>query len=152
MGEWTREKRKEYMREYRAKNKDRIRGKDREYYSREDVRLRVQKYREENKDYLSGLVREWKLKNKARMREKERERKAKPENARRIAAWNILYCRRRGKTVRDQLADEYIKDVLTKNSSLTRAEIPQEVIELKRLHLTLKRERRKRYGKKGEHR
>ena len=48
---------------------------------------------------------------------------------------------------RNNLHDRYVKSVLTKQSSLTHADIPQELIEIKRLQLQLIRELKKQCNK-----
>jgi len=55
--------------------------------------------------------------------------------------------RKRKAKQRENLQDEYIKHLIVKNTSLSYPDIPQELIEIKRLQLKIIRELKKQCGK-----
>ena len=121
---------KEYNEEYRKKNKERMKENDSKYYkeNKEKIKERHSKYYKENKE----KIKEYRKKNKERI--KERHKKYREENKERIKEY-----KRNSKL---QLNDPLIKQYLGFNNS---QDVPQEVIEIKRL--TIKLQRRLRHEK-----
>jgi hypothetical protein len=93
------------------------------YEKNKDKLLRKTKqYREENKE----LVKEWKRNDQERNREKYRPRKReRDKKANKYAVKN--------------LTDPYIKHLLSKNSEMKYTDIPEQLIELKRTLIKIKR-------------
>jgi hypothetical protein len=119
------EKRRECHRKankvYYEKNREQIRTKAREdggEYQREYHR----EYYQANKEKHKELCRKWAVDNRERMREILRRSSAKG---------------------REACSDTYVKGRLIKGSFLTFADIPQELVEVKRLQLLIKRELKK---------
>jgi len=150
--------------EWRENNKEKIRLQERRYAkTHRDKKNKYQrKYYKSHRDTIRERAkRKYKLDKKtntqtAEDKEKRREylKKYYEKNKERIKARTKLYIeknrakvRRRIKTYNKKIIQEarpfYIKSLLTKNNVLKAEDIPQELIELKKLHLTLIREARK---------
>jgi len=81
------ENRKEYVKEWYEKNKDRIKEKSKEYREKNKDRIkeRDKEYRENNKEY----IKEYKIKNKEHFKEYQKEYNQTPSGKKsmRIATW-----------------------------------------------------------------
>ena len=79
------------------------------------------KYRNENREIINKKVRIRKKTKKGRALDRER-------------------CRRRNKKIYNNLCDSYIKSLICSRSDLKHGDIPQELIDLKRIEVQIKRE------------
>jgi hypothetical protein len=122
------EKRRECHRKankvYYEKNREQIRTRAREEGGvyREYQREYQREYRQANKESHKELCKKWVTNNRERMREILRRSSAKG---------------------REACSDTYVKGRLIKGSSLKFADIPQGLVEVKRLQLLIKRELKK---------
>lgn len=142
----NKEKFAEYSRRYRMENLEKIkqrermrlsehgpeiRAKKREWHLKNSEKIsdRRKKYRETNKEKINDRARKYYAQNRCDINARRRSKYAK--NAQKIAEQRKQY--------RSGLPDAYIARELTKDSPLTRADIPPELLEAKRLQLKLKR-------------
>ncbi|MFI5405465.1 MAG: hypothetical protein ACHQ1D_03010, partial [Nitrososphaerales archaeon] len=116
---------KEIQSRYKEKNKEKYLEKNRinnkKYYilHKEEILLWHKQYRIENKAKNYILAKKWHLKNKEKMKK---------------------YHRNYTKKSRNELGDSYIKYLLTSKSNFLKyLDITSELIEVKRIHLKLKR-------------
>lgn len=159
----ARQERLAYHKEYRKKNKERIRAYDRYRYERDVIEVGAAA-REKKRNY----AREWKKRNPEKARLKNiktwlarKEVMAKMSKEKR-AIFNFhrrelykksgVHSKARnykkhhlelliaGRKRRADLTDGYLRQTLTKKTHLDPADIPQDLLEVKRIHLTLKRE------------
>ena len=71
---WTAEERREYMRRYRERNKDKVAEQQRRYYERNKDKVAEQqrRYRERNKDKVAEQQRRYRERNKDKVAEQQR--------------------------------------------------------------------------------
>ena len=102
----------EYDRQYYAENRD----KAREYRTenRDKIAERQRQYRAENLDKRAELHRQYRAENRDKIAERKRQHRA-------------------------ALPDAYVAQEIKRGTALTRADIPPELLEAKRLQLKLKR-------------
>jgi hypothetical protein len=110
------EKRREYSLSYHHQNPEKCKKKMRDRYWQDPQKARER-------------VKEWAIQNPEIVRAARAKYNA--ENGEKISE-------RRKKAVAE-LSDAYVKHVLTLRSDLTPSDIPQDLVELKRIHLKLKR-------------
>ena len=145
---------KEYGKKYREENKEKLAEKATEYWHKtKDARMEyhekwrngnrehLKNYRFENRDYINDRDRAVKLayQKKQYLENPEHLRELSREHYRR----NIINCRKdackRAQIERNELSDSYIKSLICKDSLLTANDIPQEMIESKRIELQINR-------------
>lgn len=147
----------DYQRKYQSENRAQIAEKKRAY--REANQEKERSYIEANRIRIAEKHRQWveknrdKLRHQARKRRKEdpekyrerdlKRRKAQPEkiieSRRRYLAKSKAKTAARNKRHCDELTDCYVVHKIVVNTTLTRADIPPELLEAKRLQLKLKR-------------
>ena len=126
---------KEYGKKYREENKEKLAEKATEYWHKtKDARMEYhEKWRNGNREHLKNYRLKQYLENPEHQRELSREHYRR----------NIINCRKdackRGQIARNELSDSYIKSLICKNSLLTANDIPQEMIESKRIELQINR-------------
>ena len=136
--EYDREYHKKFnhkIREYRLKNKDKMKEYNADYIlkNKDKVKRQRKKFRLENKDKLREVNKEYYLKNKDKMREHHKEYQIE------YGLKNKYKIKRQGKKGREILDDNYVKRLLTSNNNLSFNNIPQWLIKAKRQELQLKR-------------
>ena len=117
----NKDKIKIYSKKYREDNKDKIKIINKKYCekNKDKIEIRHKKYREDNKDKI-----------------KIRQKKYYENNKDKLAIGDS----RAKKKCIEGLHDYYVKQLLIKNSKiLKREDIPQELIEAKRLEIQIKR-------------
>jgi predicted nucleic acid-binding Zn-ribbon protein len=112
--------RREYLRKWREKNRGKLLERSRQWVA-------------ENPEKRRETVRKSDAKNAKKRREKARERYA--ENRERLNLDTL----KRGARNRKNLSDVYVRQLMTKRSPLLHADIPQELVEAKRVELKIKR-------------
>tara|TARA_Y100000034_G_scaffold10547_1_gene11058 strand:+ start:163 stop:732 length:570 start_codon:yes stop_codon:yes gene_type:complete len=138
----------EYHKNYRNKKRSRINEtkraiywKDHEKTLKQRANFRdthrkattdyAQKYYQKNKKKIYKQNKEWVKNNPEKKKEASNKYSCKPE----IKLKDSLKAKKASKN----LEDGYVKDTIIKRTSLTRADIPLEMVELKREHLKLTR-------------
>lgn len=119
---------------------------------RDEIRRQAKEYNQKNRDRVNYLARLRRHKNGERLREfyrkYNREYRKTAKGAEKTKSQEVKYrtsvkgrLKRRAFRHNDVvlLTDRYIKDLLVSFSSLSYRDIPQELIEAKRVHLQLKR-------------
>ena len=111
---------KEYMRKWRAANQEKINEYARKYYAAngEKINERNRNQRAANGEKEREYGRNWYAANREKIIKNKRN-------------WYIAN--------REKLSNYYIKHLFTDCSVLSAQDVPPEIIEIKRLHLTLKR-------------
>ena len=137
-----------YQKEYREKNKEKLSISHKERYeqNKEKRLLQVKEYREKNKEKISAYREKNKEKRSARFKEYREKNKEK------ISAYQKEY-REKNKEKRSALNKEYreklpeacVKAKLVGQFGIPKDQIPEEIIEIKRL--TIQLHRRLRHGK-----
>jgi len=123
------------MKAYREKNKDCLKKYQKEYcqINKEQIKKQHKKWLDENKDKVKQHSKKSYQKNKNKCRKRHREWCiSHRDQSRKLIA-------RCHKKQREQLRDSYIKHMLVSQTSLKHTDISQELIETKRLLLTIKR-------------
>ena len=117
----------EYDRQYYAENRD----KAREYRTenRDKIAERQRQYRAENRDKIAERHRQYRAENRDKIAERQHQYRA--ENRDKIAEYHRQYSA--------ALTDALVASRITDGTNLTRADIPPELLEAKRLQLKLKR-------------
>ena len=132
----------EYDRQYYAENRD----KAREYRTenRDKIAERHRQYRAENRDKNAEYQRQYYAENRDKIVEHQRQYRA--ENRDKIAEYHLqYYSENRDKKAeylrqyRAALPDACVAQEIKRGTTLTRADIPPELLEAKRLQLKLKR-------------
>jgi hypothetical protein len=126
----------EYYKEYAEKNKEHIKTRYKEWVAKNKDKVNQYSYNQQKKAFERDpdKVREARQRNKARQKAKNPERYNMMANK-----WN----RKTGKASVSELRDCYIKQLLCKHAVVKRLsakDIPQEMIEVKRLEIKIRRE------------
>ena len=129
----NKEKILEYDKQYRQANKEKIKEYSKKYYQANKEKRK--KYRQANKEKIKEQKKKYRQANKEK--EKEQKKKYYQANKEKILEYSKKYCQDN----RNKLADPYVIDIIRHqtNSMLKAKDIPQELIELKRNSLILKR-------------
>jgi hypothetical protein len=140
---------KEINAAYREKNPEKVRESCKRYKNGnpDKVRESHKRYHKENRDKEMEYQRKWRQKNPDKVRQQSKRRYEKnPDKARekskKYREKNLEKCIEKNKRYRDELADLYVICQIKQGSGLTASEIPQELIELKRVQLQITRELR----------
>ena len=121
--EEERKKEKERTQKYYIENKERINNRNKKYYQehKESTYLRVNDWRRNNPEAIKRILKRHKQKNpQYKIKCKECTKKWKREQIRKLGDW-------------------YIKILLTAENNILKKNIPQELIEVQRYHLLIKR-------------
>ena len=133
----NKEKIKEQQKQYYQANKEKIKEQQKQYgqANKGKFKERMKKYYQTNKEKLKEKKKEYYQANKEKLKEKQKE--YRQANKKKLKEKMKKY--RQGD--RDKLVDSYIKSIINKqtNGMLKAKDIPQELIELKRNNLILKR-------------
>lgn len=141
---------------YRVKNSAKIKATKRDHYQRNSVRISescMRRYWANRKERIRKVA-EWQAANRPYMRAYRRHKyKTDPEYRRRhnllVRKWQAidkasgktnLRQRIRRKKRMDGLTDQYVREVLAKNSIVKARDFPQELVELKRAEIRLKQQ------------
>ena len=161
----TRNRRKDQIRAWKAKNPEKVNKAGRDYYARnkeaelarikkwreenkDHVRETSRKWREENKEYFYAKVEAWRLQNMERVAAKHREwtknnptkvkegtKKWRSKNPDKVKAMS-----KRAQVKRvENLTDKYINDLFKKRVGVASIKVPPELIAAKRHYVTIKR-------------
>jgi hypothetical protein len=116
---------------YRLANPEKVREKNREWRkaNHDKARHAVKEWREANRERNSAGKRRW--------RESNPDKVMKSKRA--YFSSNHERIRHLSNSRTNDLADSYVRSLLTERSSLTAKDIPQDLVELKRAHLKLHR-------------
>ena len=120
---------RQYNREYRIKNSAHIKARLKAYRAANKARLaaiRLENYKK-NKDVLLSRNRKYRSTDRGKAYRREYRRK----NTQLFAAY--------AEKARYNLSDAYVRQILTQRAALTAADIPIELVELKRAEIKLKR-------------
>ena len=139
------EKIRKYGKEYRAKNKDRRKTVGRNYYlnNKEEFRVKGKKYRERPEIKLRNKKNsaEYYKQNKEGISLKSKTYREKHKVG--IKKYHDEWYNSRGKGLVkegvDNLEDLYVRNLITKRSALSGADVPQELVEAKRQEMQVKR-------------
>jgi transposase-like protein len=125
----------EWRKEYTLKNKDKIAEYKREYRekNKEIIREKQKEYRLKNKDRLAKNLKEYYYKNKDIY--KENGAKYYSENKVEILRKQKIYFKGQS----ENLTDNYISQLLTRENNLSREDIPRWLIDAKRQQIKLQR-------------
>jgi len=114
----NKEKTLEHNKQYRQANKEKIKERKKKYYqaNKEKTLEHSKQYRQANKEKIEQYNKQYRQANKEKLKEKSKDN-------------------------RNKLVDPYIKTIISKqtNGMLKAKDIPQELIELKRNNIILKR-------------
>lgn len=123
------EKDKQRLREYYAKNKELVKERGKKFY--EQNRENILKRRQENKQQVNQKSKEWRDKNKSKVK------KYKKKNADKI----IIQNRKDKLKARNNLSDWYVVNIISKATKTPTSEIRKmpELIEEFKLKIILKR-------------
>ena len=144
------EARKAYIAEYAKKNKEKLKAKRKEYYeaNKEKIIAKGKVYVEANREKTLAYKKQWYQDNKEQFLIKVKEYKEKNkehlEAARKV--W-LLANHEHVKDVKkayvkkqiDMVSDYYVRTKLRKGTALKSKDIPQELVEAKRLNILIKR-------------
>lgn len=145
---------REYQKAYRTANKEEIEAKEKAYRekNKEKVSARAKAYREKNKEKISERNREHRNKSCNKVKRKDYLKKYRSNNRDKLNAYSNEYYRKHkddprhkairyklGVKARAELSDGYIGQVITQYSDLSAKDIPQSLMEAKRLELQMKR-------------
>jgi hypothetical protein len=121
--ERNRDKRREYNKCYYENNREKEMTRNALYRdkNKEKIRLGYRVYRESNLEKCREIVRRWKANNLEKTRE---------------------YAREYGRRSREYMSDAYLIRKIMQNTTLKSADIPKELIELKRVQLQITRKLR----------
>lgn len=145
--EKNKEKVKLWSHKYKEKNREKIRLAEREWRKNnpEKSRERSKRYHEAHPNYKK----EYYAKNKTKLIKKvvEWQKENKERYKKRLEEWKMRdyskYLemeRLRGKKARNKLTDAYVVHLLRDNKKLLMEDVPKELIEAKRLQILIKRE------------
>jgi len=109
---------KEWCKAYRARTKEQRRARDKEYYAK-------------NREQILAYQAEWQRANPDKCREYSQKNLAKPGVRERSVA--------RAKHTRNTLTDGYVRTVLSFRTILEPEDVPQDMVEAKRVQLQIKR-------------
>ena len=147
------EVRKAYIAQYNAKNRERIKAKQKAYYEANKEKLLAQHkaYAEANKEKVAAYKKQWFADNKERMLALQRQWYQDNEEhvKQRAAAWkkanrerlNTL-SKKHIKAHIDTLSDYYVNLQIRKGTSLKSKDIPKGLTEAKRVAILIERELR----------
>lgn len=122
----------ESVKKWTLENQEKVKESKRKWYeaNKENADKNSRKWKAENQGKVKEIHRKWRAENQEKIKEKNRKwQEANPERAKERG-------RRYGLKIVDRLADKYLATLGFKDA-------PEEIKELKRLHLTLKREIKK---------
>ncbi len=131
----SQELRKEWYKKYSLIHKDELIRKSREYYHnhKDKCRERARQYRIRNGDKINEISRLYRSNHKNEIKKKNSLYRLTHQEQ-----LQLLQQKLHKKYIRE-LGDCYIKQILTQKSILSYADIPKELIELKRLQIKIKR-------------
>jgi len=125
----SKDNRREYHKAYYEANKERRRAASRAWQkaNKDMVKERKKAYRDANRDKVLATCKSWRDANRDKMREFTKAyREANPDKVKAKSLRQIA-----------SLANGYVANTLIRNHRLSTALIPKELIEVKRLQLTL---------------
>lgn len=130
------QKRKEWQNKWRKENIVQFREKRRVYYHTKMDK--VLHYKRTRKKALSNpeREREYKRKYSTKPEAKQKKKEYKKQNPDRISISNLKYKTR----IKSTLGDTYLKELICQNTLLKHTNVPQDLVELKRKQLLLKRQ------------
>ncbi len=122
------ERKKAYLREWYAKN-------------REKQLAAVKRWQQENKERANVNKRAYAERHPDRIKESQRKYYTKPEVLAKLRGdpARIEYCRKRGAQIRATLSDEYVRRVMAQHLSIKGSELPQSLVDAHREVMKIKR-------------
>ena len=133
----TREEKNAYAREWKKRNPEKTKAHRRAYYlkHKEKKLAYTRKYQELNKEALYLKKAKWRVDNKEVLKAKDKEYR-KLNKAKIQVGKNEWKKNNRGIVVQ---SGSYIKNMLRQGTNIAAGDIPQELVEAKRLQLQIKR-------------
>mgnify|MGYP003679293541 CR=1 FL=1 len=137
-----------YNRDYRKKNKARLDKQRRELYWKDHDKTLKKKaeWRDSHREYVQNYAKKWNEENKERKAKKDKEwvknnleKRRKVSNKYANKPEIKLKQSMKFKKASKNLEDGYVKDSFIKRTSLSRADVSDEMVKLQRKHLKLKR-------------
>ena len=143
---------KKCMKQYYQSNKEKVLEQSKKYYqaNNEKIKERQKQYRQANNEKMKQYNKQYYQANNEKM--KERQKQYRQANNEKMKQYNKQYRQANKEKIKEQrkqyrqddrnkLADSYIKDLIRNqtNGMLKAKDIPQELIELKRNNIILKR-------------
>ena len=126
---------------------EKIKPECREKYQAQQMMLRRKENPEKYRDASLRYSKEFYAKNPETAKARTNKYRKNPKNKDKIRKWKAIDKKRSI----DNLSDRYIRELLATHSIILKGgDIPQGLIEIKRLQLTLKREARRAYGNKNK--
>jgi len=140
------EKKRESVKAFAKNNWDKLLENARERNKKAQRKEWVRKHREKNKEHIKASVRDYYLRNQKRMREFQNEwQKANPEKIKEYYRGYMSQpevrerSRSQSKNYRDQLQDGYVRTLLSLRTRLNPKTIPAELVETKRIQLQIRK-------------
>ena len=126
----------QYKKQWYIKNKNRHSLKCKEYYreNKDKIDIINKKWKDNNKERVAKNKKDYRIKNKEYLYNLTKLWRQKNKEKRKVDSKN------RSESSREKLDDNYVKSTLTSRSNLQFKDIPNELIEIQRLRLQIKRE------------